>query len=84
MDPTLGVAPEILAFGEPLVELVEICRPGEPRTYLQGFGGDTSNFCVAAARSGGHVATSAPWVTTASGGCCASSGSARASTTGTC
>lgn len=55
MEPTLGVAPAILAFGEPLVELVEICHPGQPRAYLQGFGGDTSNFCVAVARSGGHV-----------------------------
>jgi 2-dehydro-3-deoxygluconokinase len=30
-------------------------KPGEP-SYLQGFGGDTSNMCVAAARSGARTA----------------------------
>jgi 2-dehydro-3-deoxygluconokinase len=43
-------APDILAFGEAMVELNQ--APEEPTRYVQGFGGDTSNFCVAAARSG--------------------------------
>jgi 2-dehydro-3-deoxygluconokinase len=46
-------APEILALGEPMLEFNQI--PGEGARYLQGFGGDTSNFCIAAARQGGHV-----------------------------
>ncbi|WP_459623190.1 sugar kinase, partial [Burkholderia sp. 3C] len=29
-------------------------QPGSPH-YLQGFGGDTSNFCIAAARQGAHT-----------------------------
>ncbi|TXC86611.1 sugar kinase [Paraburkholderia azotifigens] len=42
--------PTILAFGE---AMVEFNRSGKNQpTYLQGFGGDTSNFCIAAARQG--------------------------------
>ncbi len=41
---------EILAYGEPLVEFNQ--QPDDPSRYLQGFGGDTSNFCIAAARQG--------------------------------
>jgi len=41
---------DILAFGEPLVEFNQ--QPDRPEHYLQGFGGDTSNFCIAAARQG--------------------------------
>jgi 2-dehydro-3-deoxygluconokinase len=50
--PDLQVKPacEILALGEPMVEFNQT-KPGE-RTYLQGFGGDTSNFAIAAARQG--------------------------------
>lgn len=44
---------DILAFGEGLVEFNQ--QPDNPRQYLQGFGGDTSNFCVAAARQGARV-----------------------------
>jgi 2-dehydro-3-deoxygluconokinase len=43
--------PEILAFGEPLVELNRT-HAGET---VQGAGGDTSNFCIAAARSGARA-----------------------------
>lgn len=43
--------PEILAFGEGLAELQ---RTGDGET-VRGAGGDTSNFCIAAARSGAHV-----------------------------
>ena len=42
---------EILAFGEPMVEFNHT-GAGNDRTYLQGFGGDTSNFAIAAARQG--------------------------------
>lgn len=42
---------EILAFGEPMVEFNQI-REGDGRHYLQGFGGDSSNFAIAAARQG--------------------------------
>jgi 2-dehydro-3-deoxygluconokinase len=42
--------PEILAYGEAMVEFNQ-AAPGKPE-YLQGFGGDTSNFAIAAARQG--------------------------------
>ncbi|KVO43614.1 sugar kinase [Burkholderia ubonensis] len=42
--------PEILALGEAMVEFNQ-SQPGRPE-FLQGFGGDTSNFCIAAARQG--------------------------------
>jgi 2-dehydro-3-deoxygluconokinase len=51
---TLPVAeattPAILALGEAMVEFNQSAR--DQPSYLQGFGGDTSNFCVAAARQG--------------------------------
>ena len=43
-------APAILALGEPMIEFNQT-TPGKP-AYLQGFGGDTSNAIVAAARQG--------------------------------
>ncbi|KAF1050574.1 MAG: 2-dehydro-3-deoxygluconokinase [Burkholderia gladioli] len=46
-------APAILAFGEAMVEFNQ-SQPGSPQ-YLQGFGGDTSNFCIAAARQGART-----------------------------
>jgi 2-dehydro-3-deoxygluconokinase len=45
---------DVATIGEPMVEFNQT-RPGEP-TYLQGFGGDTSNMAIAAARSGARVA----------------------------
>lgn len=45
--------PDILSVGEPLWEMNAI--PDEPGKYLLGYGGDTSNFCVAAARQGASV-----------------------------
>ncbi|BCF88556.1 sugar kinase [Paraburkholderia largidicola] len=42
--------PSILALGEAMIEFNQ-SEKGQP-TYLQGFGGDTSNFCFAAARQG--------------------------------
>ncbi|KWR76478.1 sugar kinase [Cupriavidus sp. IDO] len=44
---------DILAYGEPLVEFNQ--QPDDPTRYLQGFGGDTSNFCIAAARQGAQA-----------------------------
>ena len=41
---------DVLALGEPMAEFNQT-RAGEP-SYLQGFGGDTSNFAIAAARQG--------------------------------
>jgi 2-dehydro-3-deoxygluconokinase len=45
---------DVLAIGEPMVEFNQT-RPGSPE-YLQGFGGDTSNVAIAAARSGARAA----------------------------
>jgi 2-dehydro-3-deoxygluconokinase len=45
--------PDLVCMGEPLVELNQT-RPGEPG-YLLGFGGDTSNCAIAAARQGAKV-----------------------------
>jgi 2-dehydro-3-deoxygluconokinase len=45
--------PRILMLGEPMVEFNQT-DPARP-TYLQGFGGDTSNAAIAAARQGAGV-----------------------------
>jgi 2-dehydro-3-deoxygluconokinase len=45
---------DLLALGEPLIEFNET-RPGSGE-YRQGFGGDTSNAAIAAARQGARVA----------------------------
>ena len=49
-------APEIdvVSLGEPLYEFSQI--PQSPGRYLQGFGGDTMNCAIAAARQGARVA----------------------------
>ena len=47
-------APQILALGEAMVEFNQTGEGGG-RLYLQGFGGDTSNFAIAAARQGAPV-----------------------------
>ncbi|BEU98814.1 sugar kinase (plasmid) [Acidovorax sp. DW039] len=46
---------DIVALGEPMVEFNQT-GDGEGRLYLQGFGGDTSNFAISAARQGALVA----------------------------
>jgi 2-dehydro-3-deoxygluconokinase len=46
---------DLLAFGEPLMELAEVDRGGE-RLYVPGHGGDTSNAAIAAARQGAKAA----------------------------
>ena len=45
---------DVLALGEPMIEFNQT-RPGDPN-YLQGFGGDTSNMIIAAARQGARTA----------------------------
>jgi len=45
---------DIVALGEPLVEFNQ-AKADDPYTYLQGFGGDTSNMAIAAARVGARV-----------------------------
>src|SRR4051812_11995717 len=45
---------DIAALGEAMLEFNQT-RPGEPN-YLQGFGGDTSNAAIAAARAGARTA----------------------------
>jgi len=45
---------DILAYGEPMVEFNQTGEGGG-RLYLQGFGGDSSNFAIAAARQGARV-----------------------------
>lgn len=49
-----GKAWDLATLGEALVEFNQT-RPGEPQ-YLQGFGGDTSNAAIAAARAGARAA----------------------------
>jgi len=46
--------PDIVALGEPLVEFNQ-ARSTDPTAYVQGFGGDTSNMAIAAARLGASV-----------------------------
>jgi 2-dehydro-3-deoxygluconokinase len=46
---------DIVSLGEPMVEFNQTGEGGG-RLYLQGFGGDTSNFAIAAARQGAQVA----------------------------
>jgi 2-dehydro-3-deoxygluconokinase len=45
---------DVLALGEAMLEFNQI-HPGQPQ-YLQGFGGDTSNAAIAAARAGVQAA----------------------------
>jgi 2-dehydro-3-deoxygluconokinase len=45
---------DIVSIGEPMVEFNQT-KPGDPH-YLQGFGGDSSNMIIAAARSGARTA----------------------------
>jgi 2-dehydro-3-deoxygluconokinase len=46
---------DIVAYGEPMVEFNQTGE-GQGRLYLQGYGGDSSNFAIAAARQGATVA----------------------------
>src|SRR4051812_31992169 len=52
MSATVAMARlDIVAIGEAMVEFNQ-ATSADPRTYLQGFGGDTSNALVAAVRQG--------------------------------
>lgn len=53
-SPRDQAAPDILTLGEPMVEFNQTGEGGG-RLFLQGYGGDTSNFAVAAARQGARV-----------------------------
>lgn len=46
---------DLVALGEPMIEFNQV-RPEEPTGYRQGFGGDTSNTAIAAARLGARAA----------------------------
>lgn len=46
---------DIVAIGEPMVEFNQ-ARSADPLAWLQGYGGDTSNMAIAAARLGARVA----------------------------
>lgn len=48
-----SVAPQVLAYGEAMVEFNQASK--DRPEYLQGFGGDTSNFAIAAARQGART-----------------------------
>ena len=50
-----GQGPEIVCLGEPLVEFVRAEHPEIGTHYRPGFGGDTSNAAIAAARQGARV-----------------------------
>lgn len=47
-------SPALVSLGEPMIEFNRP-RSGDGRTWLQGFGGDTSNAAIAAARQGASV-----------------------------
>jgi len=46
---------DVVSLGEPMVEFNQT-RADDPHTYRQGYGGDTSNMAIAAARLGARVA----------------------------
>ncbi|MET1027621.1 MAG: sugar kinase [Dongiaceae bacterium] len=46
---------ELLCLGEPMVEFTKVRDVPQGAEFLQGFGGDTSNVAVAAARQGARV-----------------------------
>jgi 2-dehydro-3-deoxygluconokinase len=47
--------PDIVCFGEPLLEFTEVSGAKGESLYKRGFGGDTSNTSIAAARQGASV-----------------------------
>lgn len=51
----MSEAPQFLGFGEPLVEFTEVDLPGYGPHYRMGFGGDTMNATIAAARQGART-----------------------------
>jgi sugar/nucleoside kinase (ribokinase family) len=53
-DDSRDSALDIVALGEPMIEFNQE-DPANPSMYRRGFGGDTSNFAVAAARDGARI-----------------------------
>jgi 2-dehydro-3-deoxygluconokinase len=54
--PETSAPPELLCMGEPMLEFNQLPpNPDGTRHYLEGFGGDTSNAAIAAARQGARV-----------------------------
>ncbi len=47
---------DLVCIGEPMLEFNQQPGPDDRRIYLEGFGGDTSNAAIAAARAGASVA----------------------------
>ncbi len=47
----MSTSPDLVSIGEPLIEFNRP-REGDGRTWLQGFGGDSQNVAIAAARQG--------------------------------
>lgn len=47
---------DILSFGEPLYEFSQLPGENAEQSYLSGYGGDTSNLVISAARQGAKVA----------------------------
>src|SRR5258708_36753182 len=47
----MSTSPAIVSIGEPLIEFNRP-KDGDGRTWLQGFGGDSQNVAIAAARQG--------------------------------
>jgi 2-dehydro-3-deoxygluconokinase len=54
LPPVVAPQLDLVSLGEPLYEFSEL--PGGNRQWLQGFGGDTMNCAIAAARQGAKVA----------------------------
>jgi 2-dehydro-3-deoxygluconokinase len=50
----MSTSPDLISLGEPLIEFNRP-REGDGRTWLQGFGGDSQNVAIAAARQGASV-----------------------------
>jgi 2-dehydro-3-deoxygluconokinase len=55
MTGTVRAPAAIVAMGEPMIEFNAV-RSDAPDTYVRGFGGDTSNMAIAAARLGARSA----------------------------
>jgi 2-dehydro-3-deoxygluconokinase len=54
MTATAQEGPAIVALGEPMIEFNQ-SRADAPESYVRGYGGDTSNMAIAAARLGASV-----------------------------
>jgi len=62
MTPARSGKPAILALGEAMLEFNQ-ARPAAPDDYLRGYGGDTSNMAIAAARLTGAASGSVGYAT---------------------